>query len=202
MRQGSWTSELRSTVRDWAARRELQRFNRQMLKRMVVDAVLVNLALALALFARYLVASFTQTGAFFVDRDLMGSFLSIYLKSAWILTLLALVIFYVSGFYTRGRMYVSRYKALVILEAVTLTYLAFGSLVFLAGANIGLPRSVLLVAWLLTLLGIGGVRVIFILQHHAENAVFQIRVFPVREQARVGRYVRVKPDRGARAEAV
>jgi len=61
MRQQSWTSELRSAVRSWAARRDLRRFNRQMLKPMVVDAILVNLALALALFARYLVASFTHT---------------------------------------------------------------------------------------------------------------------------------------------
>ena len=163
MRRRNWTSELRSTVKEWAARRELQPFNRQMLKRMVVDAVLVNLALALALVARYLVASFTQTGGFSVDRALMGSFCTIYLKSAWILTPVALLIFYISGFYTRGRMYISRYKALVIIQAVTLTYLAFGSLVFLAGASIGLPRSVLLVAWLLTLLAIGGVRAIFIL---------------------------------------
>jgi len=132
-----------------------------MLKRMVVDGILVNLPLAL--FARYLVASFTHTGAFFVDRALMGSFCTIYLKSAWILTPVALLAFYVSGFYTRGRMYVSQYKGLVILQAVTLTYLGFGSLVFLAGTSIGLPRSALPLGWLLTLLGIGGVRLAFVM---------------------------------------
>jgi nucleoside-diphosphate-sugar epimerase len=163
MRQQSWTSELRSAVQSWAARRGQARLTRQNVKRLAVDAVVVNLALAVALFARYLVASFTQTGAFFVDRDLMGSFCTIYLKSAWILTPVALLAFYVSGFYTRGRMYISRYKALVILQAVTLAYLAFGSLVFLAGGGIGLPRSVLLVGWLLTLLGIVGVRAVFIM---------------------------------------
>jgi nucleoside-diphosphate-sugar epimerase len=163
MGQRSWTSELRSTLKSWAARPEQPRFARQMVKRLLVDGILVNLALALALFARYLVASFIQTGAFFVNQELMGSFCSIYLKSASILTPMALLIFYLSGFYTRGRMYISRYKALVILQAVTLTYLAFGSLVFLSGATIGLPRSVLPVGWLLTLLGIGGVRVVFVL---------------------------------------
>jgi len=154
---------MRSAIRSWAVRRGQPRFNRQMLKRMVVDGILVNLALALALFARYLVASFTQTGAFFVDRALMGSFCTIYLKSAWILTPVALIIFYVSGFYTRGRMYISQYKGLVILQAVTLTYLAFGSLVFLAGSSIGLPRSALPLGWLLTLLAIGGVRVVYMM---------------------------------------
>jgi nucleoside-diphosphate-sugar epimerase len=130
---------------------------------MLVDAVLVNLSLALALFLRYLVASWSQHGALFVDRQLMRSFLSIYLSSAWLLTILALIIFYLSGFYSRGGMYTSRYKALVIFQAVTLTYLAFGSLVFLMGARIGLPRSVLPLGWLLTLMSVSGVRVAFTL---------------------------------------
>ena len=134
-----------------------------MLKRMAVDAALINLSLAVALFLRYLVASFVQTGAFFVDRHLMESFREIYLDSAWLLTLVSLPIFYLSGFYTRGSMYISRYKPLVIFEAVTLAYLAFGSLVFLAGAGVGLPRSVLLLGWLLTLASVGGVRYAFIL---------------------------------------
>jgi nucleoside-diphosphate-sugar epimerase len=134
-----------------------------MLKRMLADAVLVNLSLAVALFLRYLVASWTQAGAFFVDRHLMESFCNIYLRSAWLLTLLSLGIFYVSGFYTRGSMYISRYKPLIILQAVTLAYLAFGSLVFLAGAGMGLPRSALPLGWLLTLSAVGGVRYAFMM---------------------------------------
>jgi nucleoside-diphosphate-sugar epimerase len=134
-----------------------------MSKRMLVDAVLVNLSLALALFLRYLVASWSQHGALFVDQQLMRSFLSIYLSSAWLLTILALIIFYLSGFYTLGAIYFSRYKPLVIFQAVTLTYLAFGSLVFLTGARIGLPRSVLPLGWLLTLMSIAGVRLAFTL---------------------------------------
>ncbi len=152
-----------SMVKAYRARRGLRRITRQMLKRMVVDAVLVNLSLALALFLRYLVASWSQHGGLFVDQHLMRSFLGIYVNSAWLLTIVALVIFYFSGFYTRGRVYISRYKALVIFQAVTLTYLAFGSLVFLAGTSIGLPRSVLPLGWLLTLLSVGGVRLVFML---------------------------------------
>jgi nucleoside-diphosphate-sugar epimerase len=152
-----------SMVKAYRARRGLRRITRQMLKRMVVDAVLVNLSLALALFLRYLVASWSQHGGLFVDQHLMRSFLGIYVNSAWLLTIVALVIFYFSGFYTRGRVYISRYKALVIFQAVTLTYLAFGSLVFLAGTSIGLPRSALPLGWLLTLLSVGGVRLVFML---------------------------------------
>jgi len=129
---------------------------------MIADAILVNLSLGLALFLRYLLADWSQHGALFVDPHLMQSFLSIYLNSAWLLTIVALAIFYFSGFYTRGRVYISRYKALVIFQAVTLTYLVFGSLGFLAGTSIGLPRSVLPLGWLLTLTSVGGVRLAFI----------------------------------------
>jgi nucleoside-diphosphate-sugar epimerase len=156
------TENLVSILKTYWARRRLKRITRQMLKRLVVDAVLVNLSLALALFLRYLVADWSQHGGLFVDQDLMQSFLGIYLSSAVLLTIVALVIFYFSGFYTRGRVYISRYKALVIFQAVTLTYLAFGSLVFLAGASIGLPRSVLPLGWLLTLMSVGGVRLAYV----------------------------------------
>lgn len=163
MNKQSWASRARAAIRAWCARRGLGRITRQNAKRLAVDAVLVNLSLAVALFLRYLVASFTQTGAFFVDRHLMESFREIYLDSAWLLTLVSLAIFYLSGFYTRGSLYISRYKPLVIFDAVTLSYLAFGSLVFLAGAGVGLPRSVLPLGWLLTLASIGGIRYAYIL---------------------------------------
>lgn len=163
MRRYIRLENLLSAVKEYWARRESRYVTRQMVKRLLVDGVLVNLSLAIALFLRYLVASWSQHSALFVDQHLMRSFLRIYLSSAWLLTALALFIFYLSGFYTRGRMYMSRYKALVIIQAVTLTYLAFGSLVFLAGTSIGLPRSVLPLGWLLTLINIGGVRWAFIL---------------------------------------
>ena len=46
-----------------------------------------------------------------------------------------LAIFFASGFYTRGRMYQSRYKVIVVFQAVTASYLTFGFLsYFLGGA--------------------------------------------------------------------
>src|SRR4030042_7049801 len=106
MKRQPWTTTLKSAINSWSTRRGLSRLNRQMLKRMLVDAALINLSLAVALFLRYLVASWVQAGALFVDRALMGSFCDIHLRSAWLLTLLALAIFYASGFYTRGSMYI------------------------------------------------------------------------------------------------
>jgi FlaA1/EpsC-like NDP-sugar epimerase len=68
-------------------------------------------------------------------------------------------VFYLSGFYTYGRAYRSRYKALIIFQAVGLSYLFFGFLSYFIPALIPFPRSALLGSWFLTLLLVGGLRV-------------------------------------------
>lgn len=74
---------------------------------------------ALALLPCCLVACSTQTGAMFVGRAAMVSFLTIHLKSAWILASVILLIFHVSGFYTLGRIWIynSQHQSLVIFQA-------------------------------------------------------------------------------------
>src|SRR5689334_16707080 len=42
------------------------------------------------------------------------------------LTLISIVVFYRSGFYTFGRFYQGRYKALVVFQAVCQSYLIYG----------------------------------------------------------------------------
>jgi hypothetical protein len=77
-----------------------------MLERTFVNRVLVDLAMAL--FGRYLVASFTHTGAFFVAPAAVNSSCIIYLKSAWILTTVALATSHVSALHTPGRTFRSQ----------------------------------------------------------------------------------------------
>jgi hypothetical protein len=107
------------------------RFTPQMAVRIIADALMVNAALLTAMALRLLL----MLGA--TDRPLsvhnaFQIYLSGYLGTFWWLTLISLVIFYVSGFYTRGRIYRGRYKILVIAQAVSLSYLIFGfSLLFL-----------------------------------------------------------------------
>ncbi|MBI2824128.1 MAG: NAD-dependent epimerase/dehydratase family protein [Planctomycetia bacterium] len=136
------------------------RFTTGMLLRMGADAVMVNAALLTALALWFMALVITQDGANagVIFRSMLDHFTS----AAWPLTLVCLVLFYFSGFYTYGRAYQSRYKALIVTQAVTQGFLAFGFLSsFFGGAGGGfmLPRSALVLAWLFSLLLLVGSRV-------------------------------------------
>ena len=51
----------------------------------------------------------------------------------WRWPLIGLLTFAVSGFYTHGRAYRGRYKALIVAQAVSLCFLIFGFLSFASG---------------------------------------------------------------------
>jgi nucleoside-diphosphate-sugar epimerase len=117
--------------------------------RVIADAIMVNVALALAILVRYIMELKLndQAGPL---ADLLSQLVGDYLSSFWLLTAIAMVVFAVSGFYTHGRYYQGRYKALVVAQAVSLTYLIFGSAAFLSHGAISPPRTVLFGGWLLT----------------------------------------------------
>lgn len=122
---------------------------REMAVRMLADAVMINVALFLALMVRYL--WYVDAGAGISSaREGLAGFLLAYARTFWIPTAAGLITFYGHGFYTYGRAYASRYKALLIAEAVTLTYLIFGVVLLLLREAIPFPRAVLFLAWPLT----------------------------------------------------
>ena len=136
------------------------------LVRVLADGVAVNLALATALIIRFLllVSSLTTSAYDYKYQGLLNESLRAYQSSALLLTLLCLVVFYLSGFYTYGRAYRSRYKALLIVQAVSVSYLLFGFLSYLLASSFSpftpdMPRGALLGAWILTLFAVGGMRV-------------------------------------------
>lgn len=126
--------------------------------RIVADVVMLNCALIVALILRYLWLTNLQPGLTDPRREL-AVYIHAYITAAPIITLLCLAIFAVSGFYTRGRGYRSRYKALMVAQAVTSGYLCFVFVSYLAAGSIDLPRSVTPIAWLLSLVLLGGARV-------------------------------------------
>jgi nucleoside-diphosphate-sugar epimerase len=77
--------------------------------------------------------------------------------SVAVLVPLAIALFWAHGFYTRGRFYQTRYKAVAIVQVVTLLYLAFAALAFYRVLP-ALPRGDYVVGWLLTLAAISGAR--------------------------------------------
>ncbi len=87
-------------------------------------------------------------------------FHSIFLRSFYLVTIICLIVFYISGFYTHTRSYRSRYKAFTIIRAVTISYLLF---VFCSYFLLGykfIPRGVSFIAWILTMASVGGARLI------------------------------------------
>src|SRR5438876_3350436 len=71
---------------------------------------------------------------------------------------LALAVFQQHGFYTRTRGYARRYKALVVLRAVTLFVLILVFSDYFIYRGVLFPRGVALLSWLFLLLSVGGSR--------------------------------------------
>ena len=140
-----------------------RRLTLEILERVTADAVMINLALLTAFTLRFLsvfVFGAGEEGATLQTYSgVFWEFLWAYLSLSWLLTLICLIVFYLSGFYTHGRTYRSRYKALIIAQAVSLSYLLFGFLTYFIQDLAPFPRSVLLLGWLLTLVLVGGLRV-------------------------------------------
>jgi nucleoside-diphosphate-sugar epimerase len=120
--------------------------NRGRLFRILADILMVNFALLLALMLRFawlVSVEITTVSA----SHLLANFIRSYISTAGILTLICLLIFYVNGFYTHGRAYRSRYKVLIIIQAVSLSYLTFGVLTYISQGLFYLPRGAFLLAW-------------------------------------------------------
>jgi nucleoside-diphosphate-sugar epimerase len=133
------------------------RFTSEIAVRMVADTLMVNAALLVALASRclWVIGVESTDGS---AQAVLQSYVQAYLSSFWLLTLICLCVFYLTGFYTHGRIYRERYKVLVIAQAVSMSYLIFGSLIFLQWDVIAFPRSALFLAWFLTMMFLIGAR--------------------------------------------
>lgn len=116
--------------------------------RISADVIMVNIALAIAMMTRYFVVIWIEGSL--SPHEVLLEYLGQFAGSFWILTVISIVVFYVSGFYTRGRFYQGQYKALVIAQAVSLSYLMFGFVAMLSQGIIALPRSVFFIGWVTT----------------------------------------------------
>lgn len=125
--------------------------SKEKLVRICADIVLVNLAILSALAVRfcYLVA-FETLEEGFTHTEIFWRYLHFYGKYSWLLSGICLIVFALCGFYTYGRAYQGRYKALIIFQAVSLSYLLFGFVTYFIGASPQIPRGALLFAWLVS----------------------------------------------------
>jgi len=129
----------------------LPKVTREAIVRMIADVLLVNLAVLSSMALRLYYRVLFEPTAELPDHTIpFFAYLNTYEESAWALTLICLAVFLASGFYTRGRMYQSHYKALVIFQATTVSYLTFGFLSYFLRGALGIPRAALLLSWFLT----------------------------------------------------
>jgi nucleoside-diphosphate-sugar epimerase len=130
--------------------------------RMATDAVLLQIALITALAIRfYVVVSFEELGSVTV-AELLDLYQSWYAKTAVPLTALCLAIFYFTGFYTRGETYQSRYKILVVVQAISIAYLIYISAVLffnLYDGRLSFAKSAMVLAWGISIVLLAGARV-------------------------------------------
>jgi FlaA1/EpsC-like NDP-sugar epimerase len=128
---------------------------RAMAVRILADAVMINISLALALALQLLltVVAHGPGNAADLQRLVAGS-VAAFWQSEWLLTVVCLAVFADCGFYTYGRGYQGRYKALVITQAVLLSYLVVALLAYLFGSRpplVGLTGLVLMAACVINL---------------------------------------------------
>jgi nucleoside-diphosphate-sugar epimerase len=132
--------------------RILSKVSVEALIRVIADALLINIATLSALAVRLLyIVAFSDADANINYRTTFWEYLKAYGNSAWLLTLTCLVIFALSGFYTYGRFYRGRYKVLIVVQAVSIGYLIFGSLTFLSQGGLYIPRGALVLSWVLSI---------------------------------------------------
>ncbi len=128
--------------------------------RIFADVLMVQFSLLAALSGRVLYQ--LLSGTLPQEKTLsqhVWHMLEQYVDSAWPLTIICIAVFYLSGFYTYGRFYQGRYKALIIFQAVCQSYLIFGFVTYFLNAGaLSLPRSALIVSWVFTLLLLIGSR--------------------------------------------
>jgi nucleoside-diphosphate-sugar epimerase len=130
--------------------------------RVVADVILINLAVITSLVARilYELAVAPPQTTFDLKNTLL-IYIEQYISSAWLLTLICMVVFSANGFYTYGRFYRSRYKLLMIVQAVAVSFLIFGSLVYFVGIQefVYIPRGSFILSWALVMAFLVGARV-------------------------------------------
>ena len=119
--------------------------------RVVADVFLINASVLTALALRFFnLIAFERLAPNVPHVTVLWNYVVGYRNIAPLLTVICITVFASSGFYTRGRAYKGRYKALVITQAVSLAYLLFGFIAYFTGGALDMPRGALVLAWALS----------------------------------------------------
>jgi len=144
----------------WASKRPLitDLSWRHSVPRILADIVLINAAVILAFllwFAFYIVFIPSIDSA-----QLARTFRTFYLENFVFLTAILLLTFFSCGFYTKAPRYENRYKIVMVMQAVTVGLVIYIFLEYFLFRAPLVPRGVAVLVWGLTLLSVGGSRLL------------------------------------------
>jgi nucleoside-diphosphate-sugar epimerase len=126
--------------------------------RIVADALMLQCAMLAALAVSFLFYLTFRLEAGTKWPVLFAGYLERYLHAALPLTVFCLIVFYLSGFYTRGMYYQGKYKALIVLQAVSFSYLLLAFLWYLCTGFPPLPRLAYVLSWVFSCVLLIGAR--------------------------------------------
>jgi len=127
---------------------------KEALPRIIMDILLINFSLMLS-FLLWYVFSIKFLG---YNTNIYEKYIQYYTNSFYFISLTCIIVFFLFGFYTHTRSYRSQYKAWTIFKAVTLSYLVYTFMAYFLLTYTFIPRGITLLAWVVTLLTIGGAR--------------------------------------------
>ena len=116
--------------------------------RCFADALMFNSAIIAGFVSSVLVEESRDRG---VGGEAFSTVLSKYLPWAPVFTGAALAVFWAFGFYTRGRGYRGKYKALIVAQAVTTVFLGLAAVSYFLPSATVFPRSALLASYVMAL---------------------------------------------------
>lgn len=129
------------------------------LPRVLADVIFLCASLFLGFLAYFLAHAF-WSDHFLSEFEVQGALKVLYIENVVFLVGLGILIFALFGFYTHTRAYQHRYKALIIVNAVSLTFLIEVLLYSYILRIDTVPRGVMFLAWLFSLVMITGSRMV------------------------------------------
>lgn len=129
-------------------KKSLRRLIVERVARILADSIMLSLSLAIAFLIR---------GLIFKDSTLT-ELVDQWLKTSILTIVLSIPVFWFSGFYTAGRYYKSKYKAISIFQGVSIAFLILSAIVYFTKGIIDIPRSVILMGWVFSSIILIGAR--------------------------------------------
>ena len=117
-----------------------------MFVRLVCDIVLLNVAIVSAFVLRILWDIGSNSQFSISELDL---YIAAYIEFVWMLNVITILLFIVSGFYAKSSAYYTKMKAMLVVQTVTVAYAVTGVAAYLArGLDLApVSFSILLIAW-------------------------------------------------------